>query len=67
MNIDYDSLEMHILALMAHDENMTEAFLTGKDIHKTTASLAFGVPYDDVTKEQRQHAKRTGFGQLGCV
>lgn len=64
MNIDYDSLEMHILALMAHDVDMTDAFLTGKDIHKTTASLAFSVPYDEVTKEQRQHAKRVGFGLI---
>ena len=35
----------------------------GKDIHKATASLLFGVAYDEVTKEQRKKAKTLNFGQ----
>ena len=57
---------------------MYETFITGKDIHKATASGAFNVPYDEVLPDQRQAAKRVSFGiiygigaqglskQIGC-
>lgn len=61
-NIDYSNLEFRILGLVTHEDSMTEAFLTGHDIHKANASLAFNVPYEEVTKAQRQAAKSIGFG-----
>lgn len=59
-NIDYANLEFRILGLVTNEDSMTEAFLTGHDIHKANASLAFNVPYEEVTKAQRQAAKSIG-------
>lgn len=59
-NIDYSNLEFRILGLVTSEDSMTEAFLTGHDIHKANASLAFNVPYEEVTKAQRQAAKSIG-------
>ena len=42
---------------------MYETFITGKDIHKATASGAFNVPYDEVLPAQRQAAKKVSFGK----
>ena len=64
LNIDYANLEFRILGLITHEESMTEAFLTGKDIHKANASLAYDVPFDEVTKKLRQYAKKIGFGLI---
>jgi DNA polymerase I-like protein with 3'-5' exonuclease and polymerase domains len=61
-NIDYSNLEFRILGLKTKEDSMTEAFITGHDIHKANASLAFNVPYEKVTKSQRQAAKSIGFG-----
>lgn len=60
--MDYSSLEMRILALIAKDEAMTRAFFDGADLHKETASIIFGVPLDEVTPDQRQSAKAVNFG-----
>ena len=48
---------------MSKDPNMYETFITGKDIHKATASGAFNVPYDEVLPAQRQAAKKVSFGK----
>lgn len=61
-NIDYSNLEFRVLGLVTNENSMTEAFLTGHDIHKANASLAFNVPYEKVTNAQRQAAKSIGFG-----
>ena len=53
---------MRILGLRAKDEAMTQAYFEGQDIHKSTASLAFGVAVEDVTKDQRQASKDIAFG-----
>lgn len=63
LQFDYKSLESRILGLAANDEEMTQAFLDGADIHKETASLVFGVPVDKVTDDQRSQAKSTTFGE----
>ena len=63
-NIDYSNLEMRIMGLVSHDDDMTETFLSGKDVHKQTAALAFKIPYDEVSKDQRQAAKKVNFGNL---
>jgi DNA polymerase-1 len=49
---------------MANDENMINAFQQQEDIHAATASQVFGVPLQQVTKEQRRYAKTVNFGIL---
>ena len=60
LNIDYSSLEMHIMALIANEQSMTDAFLSGQDVHTANAALMDAVPYEDVTKSQRQASKAIG-------
>jgi DNA polymerase I-like protein with 3'-5' exonuclease and polymerase domains len=62
LQLDYSSLESRVLGLAAMDEEMTQAFLDGADIHRETASLVFGVPKEKVTDDQRSSAKSTTFG-----
>ena len=62
LQLDYSSLESRVLALVAKDEKMTQAFLDGEDVHKDTASMVFNVPIDKVTDDQRSDAKSTTFG-----
>jgi DNA polymerase I-like protein with 3'-5' exonuclease and polymerase domains len=64
-NLDYSALEMHITGLVSMDKAMTEAFLDAtRDMHKETASLAFGVSLDEVTPDMRSHAKKVAFGLI---
>ena len=63
-NMDYSNLEMRVMGLVTKEPSMTNAFLVGHDIHKDNASMAFNVPYDKVTKEQRHAAKKIGFGLI---
>lgn len=58
------ALEMRIAAIISNDEKMTQAFLSGADIHKANASYVFKVPIEEVTKDQRTRAKSLGFGEL---
>jgi DNA polymerase-1 len=50
------------MAAMSGDETMIEAFQQDQDIHRLTASKVFGVPFEEVTKEQRSNAKVVNFG-----
>ncbi len=59
---DYSQIELRVLAHIANDEAMLEAFRSGKDIHTATASQVFGVPESEVTALQRRHAKAVNFG-----
>lgn len=59
---DYSQIELRILAHMADDVNMIEAFTNGEDIHASTASRVFGVEKDDVTPLLRSRAKAVNFG-----
>jgi len=59
---DYNQIELRVLAAAAKDSKMIEAFASGLDIHRATASWRFKVGYDEVTKEQRQESKSTNFG-----
>lgn len=54
------------MALDAYDEEMIEAFLTGKDVHKETASLVFRKPQEEVTGDERSSAKAVTFGFELC-
>ena len=58
---DYSAMELRILAHIADEKNMKEAFAQGKDLHTYTASLVFNKPEDKVTKQQRQIAKAVSF------
>lgn len=62
IDADYSQIELRILAHISKDENMKQAFLNGEDIHKQVASKVFGVPLQEVTKEQRSAAKAVNFG-----
>ncbi len=59
---DYSQIELRVVAAISGDENMCEAFRTGKDIHTATAAKVFGVDEKDVTKEMRYKAKSVNFG-----
>ncbi|WP_105203172.1 DNA polymerase I [Neobittarella massiliensis] len=62
VDADYSQIELRVLAHMASDEKMIEAFTEGMDIHTTTASQVFGMPLDFVTPEMRRRAKAVNFG-----
>jgi DNA polymerase I-like protein with 3'-5' exonuclease and polymerase domains/uracil-DNA glycosylase len=62
LQLDYSSLESRVLGLAAMDEEMTQAFLDGKDLHKETATFVYGVPVEEVTGDMRQMAKAVTFG-----
>ena len=62
VDADYSQIELRVLAHIAGDDVMRQAFQSGADIHTTTASQVFGVPLDAVTALQRRHAKAVNFG-----
>ena len=62
VDADYSQIELRLLAHMAGDRAMIEAFRTGKDIHTSTASAVFGVSEEEVTEELRKRAKAVNFG-----
>jgi DNA polymerase-1 len=62
VDADYSQIELRVLAHIADDKAMQEAFCSGKDIHTTTAAQVFGVAPDQVTALQRRHAKAVNFG-----
>ncbi|MCY4561516.1 MAG: DNA polymerase I [Flavobacteriaceae bacterium] len=59
---DYSQIELRVIAALSDDESMMEAFLKGQDIHQSTASKVFGIPLDQVSREQRSKAKAVNFG-----
>ena len=64
VSLDYSQIELRIVAHMADDVAMLNAFRAGQDIHATTAAAIYGVPLEAVTKEQRRHAKAINFGLI---
>jgi len=62
VDADYSQIELRVLAHIAGDKVMQEAFCTGADIHSATAAQVFGVPVGSVTALQRRHAKAVNFG-----
>lgn len=59
---DYSQIELRILAEFSGDQAFIEAFNSGADLHRVTAAQVFNVIQDQVTKEQRDFAKRLNFG-----
>ncbi len=62
VSFDYSQMELRIAAFLSQDEAMLESFKQGKDFHTYTASLVFDIPYEKVTKEQRNQVKALNFG-----
>ncbi|MBQ3553096.1 MAG: DNA polymerase I [Clostridia bacterium] len=62
VDADYSQIELRVLAHIAEDENMIDAFRSGFDIHAATAAKIFGVAKDEVTPEMRSAAKAINFG-----
>lgn len=62
MTADYSQIEMRIMAHLSGDAGLTEAFLTGEDLHSFVASRAFGVPIDQVDPELRRRVKAMSYG-----
>ena len=64
LSSDYSQIELRVFAHMSKCKNMAEAFKEHKDIHTTTASKIFNVPFDKVTHDMRRAAKAVNFGIL---
>ena len=62
VDADYSQVELRVLAHMSQDPHMIEAFNSGEDIHRKTASQVFNVDFDQVTPELRSAAKAVNFG-----
>ncbi|MCH5265321.1 MAG: DNA polymerase I [Lachnospiraceae bacterium] len=62
LDADYSQIELRVLAHMSGDERLIEAYKENADIHRTTASLVFHTPYEEVTDLQRRNAKAVNFG-----
>ncbi len=62
MAADYVQIELRILASMSGDEALIQAFVSGEDIHTSTAARVFGIDPADVTRQQRSKAKEVNYG-----
>lgn len=61
---DYSQIELRILAEVSDDQAFVGAFQRGDDLHRLTAATMYGVPMEEVTREQRSDAKRINFGLM---
>lgn len=64
LSADYSQIELRLLADLSADPELTEAFLSGEDIHRATAAKIFHVPLAEVTDQQRRVAKTANFGTI---
>jgi len=64
LSVDYSQVELRIVAHIAQDQAMIEAFRQGQDIHATTAAAITGTPLAEVTPNQRRNAKAVNFGLI---
>ena len=62
LSVDYSQIELRLMAHFSQDPHLLEAFRSGQDVHAATAAKIFGVPIDQVTKDQRRQAKTANFG-----
>jgi len=61
---DYSQIELRIMAHLAKDGSLLDAFRHGRDVHKATAAEVFDVPLDEVSTDQRRSAKAINFGLI---
>lgn len=64
MAADYSQIELRIMAHLSGDAGLMQAFADGQDVHRSTASEVFGVPFSEVTSKQRRSAKAINFGLI---
>jgi DNA polymerase I len=64
VSADYSQIELRLIAELSNEEAMLEAFIKGQDIHRATAAKVYGVPYDEVSSDQRRNAKTVNFSIL---
>lgn len=62
LSADYSQIELRLIADFSGDKEMIEAFRSGEDIHRATAAKIYHIPIDEVTENQRRHAKTANFG-----
>jgi DNA polymerase-1 len=62
LSCDYSQIELRVVAALADDKKMIEAFVHGLDIHTATAAAIWDIPLEKVTKDQRRSAKAINFG-----
>lgn len=62
LSADYSQIELRIIASIAKEENMIDAFKQNIDIHTATASKVYQIPIEEVTGDQRRNAKAVNFG-----
>ena len=62
LSADYSQIELRLMAHFSQDEHMLAAFRSGQDIHAATAAKIYGLPIEQITKEQRRKAKTANFG-----
>lgn len=62
VDADYSQIELRVLASMAEDQTMIDAFNSGADIHTATAAQVFGLPPEMITPQLRSRAKAVNFG-----
>jgi DNA polymerase-1 len=59
---DYSQIELRLMALLSQEPALLDAYHRGEDVHRVTAAAIAGIPPEEVTKRQREHAKATNFG-----
>ena len=64
VSVDYSQIELRVVAHMSQDQAMLDAFRHDMDIHAATAAAIYNVPIEEVTKDQRRHAKAINFGLI---
>ena len=64
LSADYSQIELRIMAHLAQDEGLLDAFRHDRDVHRATAAEVFGLPLEEVTPEQRRRAKAINFGLI---
>ncbi len=62
VSADYSQIELRIMAHLCRDEHLVQAFRNGVDVHAATAAKIFGIPVEQVSREQRSMAKTANFG-----
>jgi len=62
LSADYSQIELRLIASFSKDPEMLKAFEQDEDIHRATAAKVFDIPLEEVTKEQRSHAKSVNYG-----
>ncbi len=66
-NLDYKSLEVFLNALVSNERSLIQALLDGADVHKHNASIAYGIPEDEVSEDLRSNSKKVTFGLLYSI